>query len=275
MAKKEVFQEAAAGVGAMPIEQAAKYKPGFIGRIVGAPFRALNIPFLPLHWFNKSDKLVWLNIALIGVLIVMFVLMFFSLRSGDDKTPKLAAPKYDLAARLEKRDRPNTLPTEVARLAGRAVPQTQAAPAQTRNKQVAFKRGQVLEVKAKPAIWGTRPQVRAAAVPTLPLAQNQRQLPARPRRIQGTVMVDGRGQRVVLQPMTEISGDLILQNMRTFTLPCGTRVGGHLILRNVDQLKFCNQDGHSFTVRGNIYVSRNSSFGPLPRTARLGGQVIF
>lgn len=68
-----------------------------------------------------------------------------------------------------------------------------------------------------------------------------------------------------------IKGNMIIQNMRKYTIPCGIKIDGNLILRNVGLLRFCDD----LYVTGNIYVNRNSSFGPIPSTARVGGQVIF
>ena len=58
--------------------------------------------------------------------------------------------------------------------------------------------------------------------------------------------------------------------MQKYTLPCNINIEGNLFLRDMGMLQFCG----AFTVKGNIYVSPRSSFGPLPKTARLGGQVI-
>ncbi|MCL2758505.1 MAG: hypothetical protein FWE64_04285 [Alphaproteobacteria bacterium] len=88
----------------------------------------------------------------------------------------------------------------------------------------------------------------------------------------GDTIVDGEYPgTVTLAPGAGIRGNLILQNHRRYTLPCGIHVKGNLLLRNVGQLRFCDD----FTITGNIYVSRDSSFGPIPRSARLGGNVIF
>lgn len=87
----------------------------------------------------------------------------------------------------------------------------------------------------------------------------------------GDTIVDGGQSGAKISQNSNFHGNLFLQNMRYYTLPCGLKIDGDLYLRNVGLLKFCGE----FTVTGNIYVSRNSSFGPLPRTARLGGQVIF
>lgn len=89
--------------------------------------------------------------------------------------------------------------------------------------------------------------------------------------VNGNMFIDGEfpGESK-LSHGTKVNGNLYLQNMGRYTLPCDTVIEGDLFLRNVAYLKFCG----TFTVKGNIYVSRNSSFGPLPNTARVGGQVI-
>lgn len=86
----------------------------------------------------------------------------------------------------------------------------------------------------------------------------------------GDVIVDSRGAGKMLNNGDTIKGNLYLQNMRKYVLPCDMHIEGNLFLRDVNMLQFCGD----FTVTGNIYVSPKSSFGPLPSTARLGGQVI-
>ena len=81
-------------------------------------------------------------------------------------------------------------------------------------------------------------------------------------KIMGDVVIDSRGAATAIEHNTKIQGNLYLQNMRKYTLPCGVRVNGNLFLRDVNMLQFC------------IYVSPRSSFGPIPATARLGGYVI-
>jgi hypothetical protein len=118
--------------------------------------------------------------------------------------------------------------------------------------------------------------VSAPLIATLPI---KRPAPAAmpQRKVSGTLLINGRNHKAKLPPRTTIEGDLILQNMRVFSLPCGTRVRGNLLLRNVRLLKFCAaaHGTASFDIAGNIYVSSDSSFGPIPGNARLGGQVIF
>ena len=86
----------------------------------------------------------------------------------------------------------------------------------------------------------------------------------------GTIIIDGELPGEKLSYGVRVNGNVYLQNMRRYTLPCNVYIDGDLYLRNVGMLKFCG----GFTVTGNIYVTPNSSFGPIPGTARLGGQVI-
>lgn len=89
-------------------------------------------------------------------------------------------------------------------------------------------------------------------------------------KIYGDVIIESRAEAVVLKNGAHIRGNVYLQNMRKYVLPCGVKIEGNLFLRNLGQLQFCGD----FVVTGNIYVSPTSSFGPMPRNARLGGQVI-
>ncbi len=89
-------------------------------------------------------------------------------------------------------------------------------------------------------------------------------------KIMGDAVIDGRNAATTIKHNTNVQGNLYLQNMRKYTLPCGVRINGNLFLRDVSMLQFCGE----FTVTGNIYVSPRSSFGPIPATARLGGYVV-
>jgi hypothetical protein len=88
--------------------------------------------------------------------------------------------------------------------------------------------------------------------------------------LMGDVIIDSRGAGAILQAGTQVNGNLYLQNMRKYTLPCDIRINGNLFLRDVNMLQFCGD----FVITGNIYVSPRSSFGPIPKTARLGGHVV-
>ncbi len=86
----------------------------------------------------------------------------------------------------------------------------------------------------------------------------------------GDIIIDNRGAAKMLNDGSEITGNLYLQNMRKYVLPCDIKITGNMFVRDVNMLQFCGD----FEITGNIYVSPRSSFGPIPRSAHLGGQVI-
>ena len=89
-------------------------------------------------------------------------------------------------------------------------------------------------------------------------------------KMHGDIIIDNRGDAKLLHNGSEIDGNLYLQNMRKYVLPCDIKITGNMFIRDVSMLQFCGD----FEITGNIYVSPRSSFGPIPGTARLGGQVI-
>ena len=98
----------------------------------------------------------------------------------------------------------------------------------------------------------------------------KQQTATRKNKFWGDVIIDSRGAGAMLQNGAQVNGNLYLQNMRKYTLPCDIRINGNLFLRDVNMLQFCGD----FIITGNIYVSPQSSFGPIPKTARLGGHVV-
>lgn len=108
------------------------------------------------------------------------------------------------------------------------------------------------------------------AAPAKPCPMLIKQIAVEKNKIMGDTVIDGRNAATTIRHNTKIHGNLYLQNMRKYTLPCGVKINGNLFLRDVNMLQFCGE----FTVTGNIYVSPRSSFGPIPATARLGGYVV-
>lgn len=89
-------------------------------------------------------------------------------------------------------------------------------------------------------------------------------------KIYGDIIIESHGEAIVLKNNAHIRGNLYLQHMRKYVLPCGVKIEGNLFLRDLHILQFCGP----FTITGNIYVSPRSSFGPIPHDSRLGGQII-
>ena len=86
----------------------------------------------------------------------------------------------------------------------------------------------------------------------------------------GDIIIESRGEAIMIKNGAHIHGNLYLQRMHKYVLPCNVTIDGSLYLRDLHALHFCG----AFNVRGNIYVSPRSSFGPIPRDAKVGGQVI-
>ena len=89
-------------------------------------------------------------------------------------------------------------------------------------------------------------------------------------KIYGDIIIESRGDAIILKNNAHIRGNLYIQHMRKYTLPCGIKIEGNLFLRDLNMLQFCGP----FDISGNIYVSPRSSFGPIPYNSRLGGQII-
>lgn len=107
-------------------------------------------------------------------------------------------------------------------------------------------------------------------VKTTPDPVAERQTARQNNKLYGNVVIDSRGAARMLSNGSEITGNLYLQNLRKYVLPCDIKIVGNMFVRDVNMLQFCGD----FEITGNIYVTPSSSFGPIPSTAHLGGQVI-
>ena len=72
----------------------------------------------------------------------------------------------------------------------------------------------------------------------------------------GDIIIDNRGDAKLLNNGSQIHGNLYLQNMRKYVLPCGIKITGNMFIRDVTMLQFCGD----FEITGNIYVSPRSSY---------------
>ncbi len=125
-------------------------------------------------------------------------------------------------------------------------------------------------VKSRPATLPRRDNVVVTVAPAPRDVVAEKQTARSGNEMFGDVIIDSRGAGQILAQGDKIRGNLYLQNMRKFVLPCGVHIDGNLFLRDVNMLQFCGE----FTVTGNIYVTPRSSFGPIPYNARVGGYVI-
>ena len=235
MDKKEIFVNAA--------NATQRKKPNRVKRALSRIEMQFNALWA---WMRRRDKLVFFNIMLLAIICAMLFIMFGNVKKqtklSSAQTPRISSASVPLNPKR---------PTIIISRTGAMIVKARTAPVM-RQKQIII---------------------------TLPLKRGRAAGPApKTTRITGDIIIDGRRAAAKLAPMTSISGNLILQNMRAYTLPCGVMINGNLFLRDVKLLKFCAPRWRgvpSFGVKGNIYVSSNSSFGPIPKNAHLGGQVIF
>lgn len=207
-------------------------------RVISWPFRMIG---RALRWFWAwicgVNLIGMVNVTLLVAIIVLFTMLILDVCGCYRKPVVIVSEPSAPQVTISERNSPVTLPLA-----------NQAGTSEHRVKSINV-------VKNNPT---------AVRIATRPIACHKNQ-------VLGNTVIDGRTAGVVLKENTVVQGNLYLQNMNKFTLPCNVRIEGHLFLRDMGLLQFCGQ----FTVTGNIYVSPRSSFGPLPKTARIGGHLIF
>ena len=225
-------------------DNAAK-KPGFwaiAGAVASWPFRMIGRGLNAFwQWVRCIDMIGLTNSTLLVAIIVLFSMLIIDVYNCSKKTVVL-------------------VPTESKPEVVAQVPEATVKPKKS--------------VKAKPAKIVRKTitlPIKKTAVTPKPGADNIEIVEHKAPIMHGDIIIDGEFPGAKVSQATKINGNLYLQNMRKYTLPCGLRIDGDLFLRNVAMLQFCGD----FVVTGDIYVTRNSSFGPIPRTARVGGQIIF
>jgi len=197
------------------------------------------------NWLKSIDVVGMINLTLLLVIIILFSALIINFVRCQ-RCPSLNSGNNNAVVSVAKENADN-----------RKVVQ------RTFNTTLPLKADAKTNIKPKIKTVGVaKPQiVKEISVPADELPQQT---------LSGDVIVDVQPISPVLSNGTKINGNLIIQNMRKYTLPCGATVNGHLIIRNVERLYFCGE----FTVNGNIYVNRQSSFGPLPKGAKINGQII-
>ena len=219
-----------------------KYK---LKRIITFPWRLCCAIW---NWLKSIDVIGMINLTLLVIIIILFTSLIVDL------------------VRFRKCTAFN-----VARNNGNVVVVDEDAPVTSERKIVRHRFNTTLPLKADKKTNITpkiktrgveRPEVvKETSVPSGELPQQT---------LPGDTIVDIHPVSPVLANGAKVNGNLIIQNMRRYTLPCDMKINGHLFVRNVERLYFCG----SFTVNGNIYVNRQSSFGPLPQGTRINGQII-
>ncbi len=194
-----------------------------------------------------------LNLALLVAIIVLFTMLIIDVMNYRRKPVVIVADP--VAASTLKQSapviaEPTTKPVRVS--AGYVRPRTNTLPIarDAKNNKMAAEPIRVSKEKTNPV--------------------TEKQTAKCGETMYGDIIIENRGDAKLLNNGSQIQGNLYLQNMRKYVLPCDIKITGNMFIRDVNMLQFCGD----FEITGNIYVSPRSSFGPIPSTARLGGQLI-
>ena len=195
------------------------------------------------NWLCGINLVAMVNLALLVAIIVLFSMLIIDVL-GCRKQVVIVA-------------KPQSTPEQI-------VVSEAAAPRNVRPRPV-------LPIKVNAQTYKKeKPAINVVPVKRVEVQIAKNQIAKRDNKFMGDVIIDSRGAGAMLQNGAQVNGNLYLQNMRKYTLPCDIRINGNLFLRDVNMLQFCGD----FVITGNIYVSPRSSFGPIPKTARLGGHVV-
>ena len=220
-----------------------------------------------------------LNLALLISIIVLFSLLIIDLRkhaNADDSTVVFQQPEITATTNARPQAKQNVRPRiqKIASLPVKkyatplriAKAKSKAKSQDAKATKVAAK--QSCKIPAKPvAAKSTKPAFDLTPARQVPITQS---VATKQRTIHGDMIVDSYDLAALVKPGTHIRGNLYIQNIDTYTLPCNVVIDGNLVLRDVSVVNFCGK----FTVRGNIYVSPKSGFSKIPCDARIRGKVI-
>ena len=217
--------------------------------IICTPFRAIGRVCKKIWaWIRSLDLIGLVNSTLLCAIIVLFSMLIIDIVKCN-KTPVVIVAQNDIETNIKPQISVSEQPAPRS-VRTRTVSAT--LPLRTDTKTREFIDAPVNVAHVKPDMVAIQQTARCGKV------------------MYGDVIIDSRGAATMLKSGDIVRGNLFLQNMRKYTLPRGVRIEGNLFLRDMGLLQFAGE----FTVTGNIYVTPTSSFGPIPGTARIGGQVI-
>lgn len=212
--------------------------------IIKKPFIAIGRWFRAFwNWVRSFDLIGLVNTTLLVAIIVLFSMLIMDI-IGCNKKPVVIIAENDITQQVSNTEKPRIVRT-------RDVKKVSSLPVH-RDENRQFIDNTIEVAQVKPDEVAIKQTARVNNI------------------MYGDVIIDSRGAAKMLKSGDVIKGNLYLQNMRKYILPRGVRIEGNLFLRNMGLLQFAGE----FTVTGDIYVTPTSSFGPLPGTARIGGQVI-
>lgn len=194
------------------------------------------------NWLKNVDIIGMINITLLVSIIVLFLSLVTNVvrsnncvKVANNKSNVVMTQKQD-NRRVVQRKHNTTLPVKMDKKT-KITPKINAVGV------------------AKPRV------IRELSVPANELPKQE---------LFGDVIIEKSPSSPILSNGVKVNGNLYIQNMNKYTIPCDAKINGHLFIRNVSRLNFCGK----FKVNGNVYVNRGSSFGPIPNGTKINGQIM-
>lgn len=205
------------------------------------------------NWLKSIDIVGMINLTLLVAIIVLFLSLISDFVCCKNSSQKIVSNNVE-----------TTQTTKIADSQNRRVVKRKYSNATTT----------VLPVRVDNQVQpeNTKVQIRTVGVKkpevVAELATPAEELPQQV--LGGDVIVERAPNSPVLSNGARIDGNLFIQNMNKYTIPCDVKINGHLFIRNVQKLNFCGK----IKVNGNVYVNRESAFGPFPEGTKINGQII-
>ena len=204
------------------------------------------------NWLKSIDIVGMINLTLLVAIIVLFLSLIsdFVCCKGNKTTYKNDASVTQIA-KVDNAENRKVVKRKYTNATATTLPikmdnQTQPANTKVQIKTVGVEKPEVVAELATPA----------------------NELPEQV--LSGDVIVERAPNSPILTNGAKIDGNLFIQNMNKYTIPCDVKINGHLFIRNVQKVNFCGK----IKVNGNVYVNRESSFGPFPEGTKINGQII-
>lgn len=218
-----------------------------IVKIITWPWRACCAVW---NWLKSIDVVGMINLTLLVVIIVLFSALIMNFVSRNN------------CKIVKNTNRLNNTEMVARKQSGASGNDTMRVGKHVFKTTLPIRADKQTNIKPKIKTVGVaKPQIIAEA--SLPANELPKQV------MSGDVIVDNNPSSPILSNGVKINGNLIIQNMRKYTIPCDAKINGHLFVRNA-RINFCGK----FTVNGNIYVNRGSAFGSLPSDAKINGQIV-
>ena len=234
------------------------------------------------HWIAGINLVALLNLALLISIIVLFSLLIMDLRHRANTNRDAAMCNTNTVTTVATTSETNStfVRPRIRRI--ESLPVRQAAPLKIAKAKPVAKKTENKKpiVTKKTAVAKTAAPVKPVSVQTVaakPAAvkpaetkQTTASVSTSKRIVHGDMIIDSLDAAKLVVPGTQIRGNLYVQDLTTYTLPCNVTIDGNLIIRDVNMMQFCDK----VKVGGKVYVSPVSGVKKFPCKKKIGGIIL-